>query len=234
MKHRNESLSLLFSLVFAGALVACGDGSGGSSTGGSTSTGGTGAGGATGGTSTGGTSTGGATGGTSTGGTSTGGTTSQGGSGGQGGCHDSSVCGPSEGCIGPEDINCGIPPQEQCFSNADCPGGDVCHSIPDSCSPDHVGSQCGPACAQDSDCGDGFACGSGGSCAPLACDTPGSGCLPSQTCDPASIDPSAPASQRTTGCQKITCQSDGMCPTSTVCVNGYCQTGLGVCMPPAP
>ena len=233
MKHRNGSLSLLFSLVFAGALVACGDGSGGSSTGGSTSTGGTGAGGATGGTSSGGMSTGGSTGGTATGG-ATGGTTSQGGSGGQGGCHDSSVCGPAEGCVGPEDINCGIPPQEQCFSNADCPSGDVCHSIPDSCSPDHVGSQCGPACAQDLDCGDGFACGAGGSCAPLACDAPGSGCLPSQTCDPASIDPNAQASQRTDGCLKITCQNDGMCPTSTVCVNSYCQTGLGVCSPPAP
>lgn len=232
MKHRNESLSLLFSFVFAGALVACGDGSGGSSTGGSTATGGTGAGGATGGTASGGTSTGGATGGTSTGGM-TGGTTSQGGSGGQGGCRDSSVCGPAEGCVGPEDINCGIPPQEQCASNADCPGGAVCHSISDSCSPDHVGSQCGAACSQDSECG-GFACGPGGSCAPVACDEPGFECLPSQTCDPGSIDPNAPPSERTNGCQTIPCQSDGMCPASTVCVNGYCQTGLGVCMPPAP
>lgn len=121
------------------------------------------------------------------------------------------------------------------MQTADCPnqGGLVCHSISDPCSPDHVGSSCGPVCEKDADCGTNFVCSLVGTCAPAPCDAPGGGCLPSQTCDPSTIDPEAPAPDRTDGCVKIGCQSDGACPNGTFCVNGYCQTALGTCLPPA-
>lgn len=228
MKHVSGSFGLVVLSVLAMALSACGDGDGGSSTGGqggTTATGGQG--GSTGGS-------GGATGGQGgmTGGTG-GSTGGQGGS--TGGCRASSECPEGEGCVGPEDSFCGVPPQEECLSNAECGAGNVCHSMADGCSPDGVGSRCGAPCTQDSECGDAkFVCGPGGSCAPAACDQTGAECLSSQTCDTGSIDPNAAPADRSNGCEKITCASDATCPSGGACVNGYCQTGLGACMPPAP
>jgi hypothetical protein len=228
-------LPLLFSITM---LAACGGPGGGTAGSGGQggATGGAGGAGATAGTggagATGGNGGAGATG--ATGGN--GGAGGTGGTGGTSGCHDSSVCQDFESCVGPEDVACGIPPQEECFLSTDCQmqNGFVCHSMFDSCSPDHVGSSCGPVCNQDADCGTNFVCSLVGSCAPAPCDAPGMGCLPSQTCDPSTIDPAAAAPDRTNGCVKIGCQTDDTCPNSTVCVNAYCQTGLGTCLPPVP
>lgn len=221
MKHLIDSLGMVVLSMFTMALAACGDGGGGSGgQGGSTASGGQA--GATGGA-------GGQTGGQGGTGGQTGG---QGGS--EGGCRSSNECPPDEGCVGPEDTFCGIPPQEECLSSADCAAGDICHSMFDGCSPDGVGSRCGAPCTQDSECGDAkLVCGPDGSCAPMACDVPGAECLTTQTCDAASIDPNAAPSERTDGCKNVACQSDAGC-SSGACVNGYCQTGVGACMPPAP
>jgi hypothetical protein len=135
-------------------------------------------------------------------------------------------------CYGPEDPQCGIPPQEECAGDGDCNKGETCHAIADGCSPDGVGSACGPACSAG-DCDDGFEC-TEGRCLPVACGAGGVECSASQLCDPGSIDPQGPVHAITHGCTAIACQNDDPCPPSTVCVNGRCQVGLGTCSPPVP
>ncbi|MEZ4293458.1 MAG: hypothetical protein R3B70_00655 [Polyangiaceae bacterium] len=70
--------------------------------------------------------------------------------------------------------------------------------------------------------------------APKPCDSPGYACLPSQLCDTNSIDPLAVPAERSDGCLSLSCLADSDCPPSTFCVNAYCQTALGNCLPPAP
>ncbi len=58
-------------------------------------------------------------------------------------CRSNDDCGSDLYCFGPNRPNvCGIPPREFCASNADCPMGDVCQAIFDSCSQDGLGSEC--------------------------------------------------------------------------------------------
>lgn len=156
--------------------------------------------------------------------------------GGSGGtCRGADECTGAESCVGPNDVVCGIPPQEQCQTDQDCPAGDVCHAIGDTCSPDGVGSRCGAPCiADDGSCGQDFQCGPQGACMPIPCDDAGFACRPSETCDPSSIDTNAPVHGITHGCAIIPCKGDTACPDQTVCVNGYCQDGLGSCALPAP
>ncbi len=152
----------------------------------------------------------------------------------EGTCRDNTACADDESCIGPNDTNCGIPPQEGCSDIQGCANGDACHAIPDSCSPDGVGSMCGPACAPGDDCGDGFACAPDGACRPIPCDQPGHECRPSETCDTASIDLNGAVHEITHGCVTVPCTDDNVCANDTVCVNGYCQAGPGMCSLPAP
>ena len=148
-------------------------------------------------------------------------------------CRASANCPPDEGCVGPNDVNCGVPPQEGCFGDGDCQVGDVCHVISDSCSGDGFGSMCGPACNPGDACGDNMLCNADGACRPLACDDPLVDCRPSQMCDPTTIDPTGAVYDIHRGCASISCVDDTPCPDSTVCVNGRCQDGPGVCSPPA-
>lgn len=150
------------------------------------------------------------------------------------GCRSSADCSaPQEGCVGPNDVFCGIPPREECAGDQDCGAGTVCHAIPDSCSVDGIGSSCNAPCSPGQ-CGDGFVCAATGQCMPVACDDQEFDCSPSEICDPSSIDPSLPVHAITHGCTVIPCQDDAPCPSATVCVNGYCQDGPGTCSPPAP
>lgn len=152
------------------------------------------------------------------------------------GCRDSAGCPLDEGCVGPNDTVCGVPPQEQCASSADCPNGDTCHAMYDSCSPDGVGSMCAPACTPGEVCGDGFVCNADGACMPVACDDPAYDCRGSEVCDPGSIDLTGPVHAVTHGCTIVACAGDDdtPCPGDSVCVNNYCQDGLGTCSPPVP
>lgn len=148
-------------------------------------------------------------------------------------CRSSAECSPDEGCVGPNDVFCGVPPQEGCMDAGECGPGSTCHVIPDSCSADGFGSECGPLCNPGDVCGDNMECNPDGACRPLACDQPAVDCRPSEVCDPASIDPAGPVHGIDRGCENITCADDGPCPTGAVCVNGYCQDGPGMCSPPA-
>lgn len=152
----------------------------------------------------------------------------------EGTCRGFADCPPDESCAGPNDVACGIPPQEGCMSDGDCQLGEVCNVIPDSCSADGFGSECGQSCTPGDPCGDNLICAENSACRPIACDQPGIECRPSEICDPASIDPAGPVYDIDRGCENITCTDDGPCPGATVCVNGYCQDGLGMCSPPVP
>ena len=59
---------------------------------------------------------------------------------GDGTCRMGGDCPPGESCVGPNDVFCGIAPQEGCFDDGECLGGDVCHVISDNCSADGFGS----------------------------------------------------------------------------------------------
>ena len=147
-------------------------------------------------------------------------------------CQGRSDCPTDYICAGPDDPGvCGIPPLEACANAAEC-GEDIsCHAIPDSCSPDGVGSECGEDCTEDS-CADGFTC-SGGACRAILC-TEGFVCPDHQTCDTAGITDDMVVHERTHGCVDVTCASTADCGSGHSCVNGICQSGPGVCQPDQP
>jgi hypothetical protein len=147
------------------------------------------------------------------------------------GCRASSECEDFELCVGPDERLCGVAPREECSSDEEC-GEGVCHAISDACSPDGIGSSCGPSCAE-AGCEAGFACKPSGRCEPIACGD-SLACPASETCDPSSIDESAAPHAITHGCVVIVCTNDEPCPGETSCVNGRCQTGLGECSLPPP
>jgi hypothetical protein len=155
-----------------------------------------------------------------------------------GACRSQADCSPGGNiCYGPNDPMCGIPPQEECDDDGSCNKGQVCHSIPDSCSPDDVGSQCGFPCVGGGApaCGQGFVCDGTGHCRAQPCGGKGGFTCPvSQACVPTTIDPNLPAHEQTHGCVIASCTTDATCPTDTRCVNGRCQDGFGTCSPPVP
>lgn len=144
-------------------------------------------------------------------------------------CRSHDDCGSDLFCYGPNRPNvCGIPPREQCWKDADCPMGTLCHTVFDHCSPDGIGSECKPPCTVDS-CGPDFRCNASGACEPIPCDE-GFTCPDRQTCDAMlAHDATLPVHARTSGCVNITCNADGACPTGKFCVEGYCQDELGTC-----
>jgi hypothetical protein len=144
-------------------------------------------------------------------------------------CRTTDDCNGDLYCRGPNATNvCGIPPQEFCASDPDCPMGTVCHAVWDGCSSDAVGSECNPPCMATG-CGSDFRCNAGGKCERIPCDE-GFTCPDWQKCDPmVAHDTSVPVHARTSGCVNITCTDDNACPTGKSCVTGYCQDGLGAC-----
>jgi len=146
-----------------------------------------------------------------------------------GGCRSNVECTVAgEECLNRDQPQvCGVPPQELCDLMVDCSGGE-CHAIADSCSWDGVGSQCGEACTADEECGQDFRCGAGGACEAVLCNE-GFVCPAWQVCDPSAIAGGAFVHERHHGCVIVTCTDDGGCAGGLVCVNGYCQTGLGTC-----
>ena len=147
--------------------------------------------------------------------------------GGAGGCRSNTQCAAGYYCAGPNDpARCGIPPREECSDSASCPGG-LCHAIADGCSPDGVGSQCGPECTAVS-CGPGFRCNAQKSCEPIPCDE-GFTCPSYQRCDLAAAHSTGPVHARTSGCVPIVCSMAADCPTGKACVNAACADGPGMC-----
>ena len=145
------------------------------------------------------------------------------------GCRATSDCRKGLDCAGPNEPNvCGISPREGCTTDADCSGGQVCHAIYDTCSPDAVGSECGPKCGA---CNPGFRCNAAGACEAQPCDE-GFRCPAQQRCDAAAARAMPAVHQRTQGCFNITCTTDAGCPAGKFCVNAYCQDGPGTCKEP--
>ncbi|UQA54736.1 Dickkopf N-terminal cysteine-rich domain-containing protein [Polyangium aurulentum] len=143
-------------------------------------------------------------------------------------CRSDDECASDLYCAGPNDPNvCGIPPREGCATDADCFGGAVCHVVGDVCSPDGMGSECGPPC-DASNCGSGLRCNAAGACEPLPCDE-GFACPSHQRCDVATAHAGGPVHGRTQGCVNISCANDTDCPTAKACVNGSCHDGPGTC-----
>jgi hypothetical protein len=148
-------------------------------------------------------------------------------------CHSTRDCDVHSGlaCVGQTDHGgCGIPPRQDCSGDVDCNGvAQRCHAILDSCSPDGIGSECRPACAQDGECGSDLRCDAG-ACVAISC-AAGFACAGREVCEPARIPASAPVYDRHHGCFLVTCAADSECG-SRFCVNGSCQDLLGTCMEP--
>ncbi|MEM9188211.1 MAG: hypothetical protein AAGF12_03505 [Myxococcota bacterium] len=149
-------------------------------------------------------------------------------------CRESSVC-PMPGpggelmrCGGPNDFRgCGIPPREECQTDADCGRGTRCHAVEDPCSRDGVGSVCRPPCTGAAgECGPGFEC-SAGACIATPCPT--FGCAAHQQCDPSSVAGAVRVMDQHHGCVDQNCTTDAECGR-LFCVNRICQTAVGVCI----
>lgn len=144
-------------------------------------------------------------------------------------CRADADCDSELYCFGPNRPNvCGIPPNEQCWKDADCPMGTFCNAVWDGCSPDGQGSECRPPCSANT-CGAGFRCNALGACEAVPCDE-GFACPDWQACDPqVAHDMTLPTHARTSGCVNIVCSADSGCSAGKFCVEGYCQNGLGTC-----
>jgi len=144
-------------------------------------------------------------------------------------CRSKDDCDSELYCFGPNRPNvCGIPPNEQCSTDTNCPMGTLCNAVWDGCSSDGIGSECRPPCSADN-CGTGFRCNAAGACESIPCDE-GFVCPGWQVCDPqVAHDTTLPTHARTSGCVNIVCTADSACPTGKFCVEGYCQDGLGTC-----
>jgi hypothetical protein len=144
-------------------------------------------------------------------------------------CRRTSDCASGLACAGPDDGPvCGIPPRRECTNDQSCSPGLRCHAIEDSCSAAGVGSMCDVPCTQAS-CGPGFRCNAGSACEPIPCDE-GFACPSYQQCSAATAhDTSSPVYVRAHGCVNVSCMQDSGCAAGEACVNGFCQTGPGVC-----
>lgn len=142
-------------------------------------------------------------------------------------CRARTDCRSGYYCAGPNERRpCGVPPRQRCDDDSGC-GGDTCHAIADSCSPDGIGSECGPPCSGAS-CGGGLRCSAAGACEPIPCDE-GFACPSHQRCDAAAAHAPGPVHARTSGCVDIPCAGDAACPAGKACVNAVCQDGPGTC-----
>ncbi len=150
-------------------------------------------------------------------------------------CRDSNDCADSgQGCMGVDISVCGIPPQEGCFGDEDCLGGEVCMSILDQCSFDGVGSACRLPCERDDQCGPELFCNDAGRCQAIPCTEPEAACPQYMECDPGRILPDARIADQHSGCFYVSCREDGDCNEQEFCVNSICQSGLGFCGDPVP
>ncbi len=141
-------------------------------------------------------------------------------------CRANSDCTGDLYCRGPDDPPvCGIGPQQQCSSDAQC-FGTVCHATYDTCSQDGIGSRCGPSCV-DSPCETDFRCNAHGACEPVPCGE-GYTCPAYQLCTLASPYGSVPTYDLSHGCLSVACDDDRLCPEGA-CTNGFCQSGPGSC-----
>ena len=146
----------------------------------------------------------------------------------EGSCRTSADCtGDGMVCLMPWDCSApGLPPME-CGGAGSCGEGETCHDYPAGCAGLWLESQCGPACAEGTDCGAGFVCREA-ACRAHRCDD-GFTCLANQDCDAAYAFAERPHDYH--GCTFKLCADDSACPQAHYCVEGYCLPGAGTCGP---
>lgn len=124
---------------------------------------------------------------------------------------------------------CGIcrEPVRECESDADCGVAGTCVETSAPCSCGGPDSACAPDCrtAESDPCGEGSRCGTDGHCRPISC-LDGHSCPANMRCT--EDGPSPPDGH---GCSRIACSVASDCDCG-VCMDGLCQDGPGVCMPP--
>lgn len=147
-------------------------------------------------------------------------------------CRSSDDCEGGIGCTPPGAPQvcgaCRIATRE-CEEDADCGPGGVCTTRELPCACDQPDTVCAIDCrtAESDPCAAGERCASDGHCRAIPC-TESWECAPNTRCDP-SVDAATDAH----GCARMTCESAADCDCG-VCMDGICQDGPGVCMPPVP
>ena len=146
-------------------------------------------------------------------------------------CRSSSECSGGIPCVpAGTPPGCGIcrPTTRECEGRFSCEPGYVCveEPTPCGCEPE-LSSFCRPVCSEDG-CLEGERCGD--VCEPIPC-SEGFGCPPNTYCPDPHDEPAGPIDAH--GCARIGCAIDADCECGT-CVEGLCQSGPGVCQPPAP
>lgn len=135
---------------------------------------------------------------------------------------DSDCCGPGQGCIAPGEILCGgpacPPPTNECGPQNPCGVGQQCVNEDACCTGANASFHCVTACTAAS-CSAGEVCNADAGCVPALC-TEGFKCPADATCNPDAGDEH--------GCVLTSCAGDPDCPGG-FCVDGSCQSQLGVC-----
>ncbi len=167
-------------------------------------------------------------------------------------CCTTGACWPASACPIPP-TNC--PTEFPCTTNADCGENGTCERSVMGC-PQCEERKCvypPPACTQSPDnCGDTARCQADGRCAPLLCDdgytclagtrcAKGSARANEHGCEPIPCDDgwtctentrcTSPVDPWSHGCTALACQADTECDCG-YCVNGVCQSNLGMCSHP--
>lgn len=149
-------------------------------------------------------------------------------------CTSSADCPAGIACRPPSGpAPCGIcrPTSRECEADAECGPGRVCaeHAEPCACSGD-LSTVCTVDCrsAESEPCAAGERCSvSDGRCRAISC-TEGWACALNERCTPG-----ADAATDAHGCSRLECGDASDCDCG-VCIEGRCEDGPGLCMPPVP
>lgn len=146
-------------------------------------------------------------------------------------CRSASECSGGFPCVPvgtPPGCGICLPTVRECEGRFSCEPGYVCveEPTPCGCEPE-LSSFCRPVCSEDG-CLEGERCGD--VCEPIPC-SEGFGCPPNTYCPGPDEDPAGPVDAH--GCARIGCAIDADCECG-VCIDGLCQSGPGICQPPAP
>lgn len=147
------------------------------------------------------------------------------------GCTSSSDCESFPCAPAGTPRGCGIcrEPVRACEDDAGCAPGQVCVEETDPCSCGGAGTACVMDCrtAESDPCGEEARCGASGACEVIDCGA-GWACPLNTRCHAASD-----GARDAHGCGRIACDAASDCDCG-VCMDGVCQDGPGVCLPPVP